>query len=465
MSDHGTLIAPVPALDDILVTDELTRRKSRPPDHKAEADALHALARRLGDEPRAIVQELVALAVRLCWAGSAGLSLLEETPGGKPVFRWIALAGAYEPFEGGTTPATSVPAAHAWSGRAAAPPWPARLFTYFQGIEPPIVEALVVPLPDAAGRTARHHRCDSHRRSRRRRTSSTAEDVPLHVQPLPNFTRRRLAAPRRPARQRKKRPGADGAPCRSPRPRPYPTATGRRRCAPADRDAGRGRPRRGTLPGGRLAHELRPPRQPLRRLARRPYSQGSRPGRASDSRKPCRAAAASSPGPIERPARPPPRIRQGKDGPEEIETMRPRRRGSGEPWKPSAHRRRPLPRPGGRRRPEPQSFSRWYPVPAWEQVLVNLLHNAAKYTEVGGRIRLTVEPGAGRRSSASAIRASAWPPRWSGGFSTCTLKTNGAGKCRKGAWALASRWFARWSSCTAAGCRSSATAPAGAASS
>src|SRR4051794_22923766 len=80
--------------DDVVITDELSRRPPRRPAYKAEARALHALARGLAGEPRAVLRELVTLALGLCRDGTAGVSLLEDTPGGGQVFRWAALAGA-----------------------------------------------------------------------------------------------------------------------------------------------------------------------------------------------------------------------------------------------------------------------------------------------------------------------------------------------------------------------------------
>jgi hypothetical protein len=63
---------------DILIADELARRPARSPDLAAENDALHALARLLIDDPDALPRQLAEIALELCDAGSAGVSLLEE---------------------------------------------------------------------------------------------------------------------------------------------------------------------------------------------------------------------------------------------------------------------------------------------------------------------------------------------------------------------------------------------------
>ncbi|MHB1559046.1 MAG: GAF domain-containing protein, partial [Isosphaeraceae bacterium] len=79
-------------LADILITDELRSRPSRPPDHAAENRALRVLAEAMGEAPRAILQTLVDTVRELCRADSAGISILESDDG-RAVFRWPAIAG------------------------------------------------------------------------------------------------------------------------------------------------------------------------------------------------------------------------------------------------------------------------------------------------------------------------------------------------------------------------------------
>jgi hypothetical protein len=50
------------------------------------------------------LQELVNAAVSCCGAESAGISLAEPNEAGEPTFRWIAIAGSFEPYLGGRTP-------------------------------------------------------------------------------------------------------------------------------------------------------------------------------------------------------------------------------------------------------------------------------------------------------------------------------------------------------------------------
>ena len=101
-----------------------------------------------------------------------------------------------------------------------------------------------------------------------------------------------------------------------------------------------------------------------------------------------------------------------------------------------------------------------------EQVLANLLTNAAKYTDPGGRIDLIAAREADDAGRPGARhRASAWRPRPSPGCSTCsprsTRRTTGAAA----GWGSGWRWSRAWWSCTAARSRPTATGRAPAASS
>ncbi len=140
------------AADDILIAAGLARRPARPPDFAAESEALHTLARLLIDCPEALPGRLAAIALDLCHAGSAGVSLLEETPQGA-VFRWTALAGQLAPYQGGSTPRDFSPCGLCLDrGEAILVADPARRFDYFNAVGIPIVEGLVLPLFGAGKR-------------------------------------------------------------------------------------------------------------------------------------------------------------------------------------------------------------------------------------------------------------------------------------------------------------------------
>ena len=132
-------------LDDVIVTDSLSRRVGGVRDIAAENDALRRLMR---DVPRVSdpLQVLVATAVEVCAAGSAGVSLLEPSADSAPQFRWVAMAGEFARYVGGTTPGNFSPCGETLArGTPQLFSYPERFFTYFQQARPQIVEGLVIP--------------------------------------------------------------------------------------------------------------------------------------------------------------------------------------------------------------------------------------------------------------------------------------------------------------------------------
>lgn len=104
------------------------------------------------DGPDRAIPRFMEMALELCDAGSAGLSVLAKAEDGSEIFRWDALAGQLASHVGGTTPRHFSPCGLCLD--QAAPVLvsrPARLFTYFEQVDPPIIEALIVPLFDAGG--------------------------------------------------------------------------------------------------------------------------------------------------------------------------------------------------------------------------------------------------------------------------------------------------------------------------
>ncbi|HYG74325.1 MAG TPA: hypothetical protein VEK08_04905 [Planctomycetota bacterium] len=94
-------------LNEIIITDRLVFRNKRIADYRLEADALHTLAEcsSNGADP---LYKLVDIAARLTGAGSAGLSMLENTPRGE-IFRWEHLTGRYREYTGGSMPRGNSP--------------------------------------------------------------------------------------------------------------------------------------------------------------------------------------------------------------------------------------------------------------------------------------------------------------------------------------------------------------------
>ena len=99
-SSSGPDNAHVP-LEAILRTEQLEARPTRPPDHETEIHALIALVQALADSPRTILQVLADKVLEVLRGGSSGLSLLTETG---ERFYWAAIAGAWQPHLGGETP-------------------------------------------------------------------------------------------------------------------------------------------------------------------------------------------------------------------------------------------------------------------------------------------------------------------------------------------------------------------------
>jgi hypothetical protein len=79
---------------DAILTAALDERPDRAPDFAAESSSMHRLAQALTASDGAVLQTLADIALNLCDAGSAGISLFERGEGGKSVLRWVALSGA-----------------------------------------------------------------------------------------------------------------------------------------------------------------------------------------------------------------------------------------------------------------------------------------------------------------------------------------------------------------------------------
>ena len=135
-------------LEDVLITEKLSRRAPRQPNLQAENQALRSLARQLAQTPEQMLQSLVDLAVDLCSADAAGVSLIETTANDQKAFRWVALAGSLNAYVGGCIPQHSSPCQVCL--KRAAPvlfSYPERYFTYYQQANFPIViEELILPL-------------------------------------------------------------------------------------------------------------------------------------------------------------------------------------------------------------------------------------------------------------------------------------------------------------------------------
>ncbi|MFL9905722.1 hybrid sensor histidine kinase/response regulator [Paraburkholderia sp. RL17-337-BIB-A] len=131
-----------------LITSALYSRPSRHPDYEAEAKVLGELAHALATSDTEMLDTLAREAARLCRADSAGISVLESPPDRPASFRWAALAGravpllnTHRPFDDslcGVTLALGKPELFGT---------PQRFFPSIEMLSPPVVEALLVPIP------------------------------------------------------------------------------------------------------------------------------------------------------------------------------------------------------------------------------------------------------------------------------------------------------------------------------
>ena len=131
------------SLESVLSTDELNARPSRPPNYEIESRALRAIAQHMADSPQTTLQKLVEVALEICQAGSAGVSLLSKKSGD---FYWLAIAGAWKPHIGGGTPRDFGPCGVVLDRNAVQLfTRPERYFPYLASVSPPIAEALLAP--------------------------------------------------------------------------------------------------------------------------------------------------------------------------------------------------------------------------------------------------------------------------------------------------------------------------------
>jgi len=137
-------------LEDVLISSELRARPHRRPNLETEGGPLRILARVMADSPRQLPDTLLRLALELCRAGTAGISLVETPPHGEAVLRWTNVAGVLKEQVGGITPRNFSPCGVSLDRNSPQLfSYPARHFRYLNEIPVPVVEALVIPLSGA----------------------------------------------------------------------------------------------------------------------------------------------------------------------------------------------------------------------------------------------------------------------------------------------------------------------------
>jgi hypothetical protein len=133
-------------LHDLLGDTEFAARASTPRNAHREALAFQRLAKVFTESHTTLLKNLVEIAVDLCDADSAGVSLEDNDDPNNLRFRWIAVAGSFEKYLNGTTPRHYSPCGTCLdSGR----PQHYRLFQPYYDIldveADPILDGLLIP--------------------------------------------------------------------------------------------------------------------------------------------------------------------------------------------------------------------------------------------------------------------------------------------------------------------------------
>ena len=132
-------------LDDVLITGTLARRFCRPRPQD-ENLALHRLMQCFAHRPDHLVQDLVELCKELCHADSVGITMVENLPDGKKLYRWTATSGPVEYLRGHAIEWDRNPCALVISrGAPQLFHRPSKFYRGLYGLPAMIMEALVVP--------------------------------------------------------------------------------------------------------------------------------------------------------------------------------------------------------------------------------------------------------------------------------------------------------------------------------
>ncbi|QGZ59360.1 PAS domain S-box protein [Paraburkholderia acidiphila] len=137
--------APALKVEEALITEALVNRPNRLPDYQGESRALAALAQEMASNPSGVLPMLAQLALALCSAGSAGVSV-PERDGAAARFRWRALAGELAAEVDRMLPGDDCPCGVTQERNTMLLfDRPARCFASYHAIDPPVREALHVP--------------------------------------------------------------------------------------------------------------------------------------------------------------------------------------------------------------------------------------------------------------------------------------------------------------------------------
>lgn len=135
------------SLDDVLITSELRKRGQRRSHQRRTAAALQELAKQVEKRPSDVLPRFVELAMEICEAGSAGISVYEPRSDSAGNFRWSSLTGKAAPFGGETTPRDFSPCGMCLDkAEPILMDRPGRYYDWLNIPDLPVAEALLVPL-------------------------------------------------------------------------------------------------------------------------------------------------------------------------------------------------------------------------------------------------------------------------------------------------------------------------------
>src|SRR5262245_42173258 len=132
-------------VDEVIATELLESRPLRVRAADAEACALEELKQGLAGSPRTLLQKLSDVALAVCAAQSAGVSLLEETDE-RCHCRWLAASGEYVPLLWTTLPCASSPCGAVLERQAPIlMVEPQRHYPGLDQLRPAVAEVLLIP--------------------------------------------------------------------------------------------------------------------------------------------------------------------------------------------------------------------------------------------------------------------------------------------------------------------------------
>lgn len=132
-------------LSDVVATAKLRGRNSRAPNLTLENDALHRLARAVTKDPLNLIEDILSVAVRVCDADSAGLSVYDRDKPGH--FRLLRVTGRMSKLSGTSVPIeNSIGGFTLSTGETQLLTYPERHFLQGVDVSPSLVELLIVPV-------------------------------------------------------------------------------------------------------------------------------------------------------------------------------------------------------------------------------------------------------------------------------------------------------------------------------